>query len=398
MTGLELLSAATLALVSLSAVEATRHRRLLGRIPMRIHVAGTRGKSSVTRLLAAALRVAGRTTVAKTTGTIPRTILPDGREVPVFRPAGANIIEQRRVVEAAAGHKAETLVVECMALQPALHWISENKLVRATHGIITNARPDHLELMGPTDADVARCLAGMIPVEGTLYTAEERHLQILRAACEDRRTRLVAVGSDEVESIAEEDLRGFSYTEHPENVALVLRVLEDLGIGREDALRGMWTAVPDPGAMTVHEAELFGRRIVFVNAFAANDPESTERIWDLARDLAPDVEQRVAVFNLRADRAHRTVQLAGETAFWHDADGVVLMGTGAYLFARVAARAGFDISRLVYAETPRPSEIFESILGLCGPSTLVVGMGNIGGQGLPLVRYFANRAKPRTRS
>jgi gamma-polyglutamate synthase len=395
MIGLELLSAATLALISLSALEATRHRRLLGRIPLRIHVAGTRGKSSVTRLLAAGLRAAGRTTVAKTTGTIPRTILPDGREVPVFRPAGANIIEQRRVVEAAAGLGAQALVVECMALQPALHWISESKLVRATHGIITNARPDHLDVMGPTDADVARCLAGMIPVGGILYTAEERHLSILREACEDRGTRLIAVGRDEVESVSPLDLDGFSYTEHPENVALALRVLEDQGVGREEALAGMWRSNPDPGAMTVHEAEIFGRRIIFVNAFAANDPESSARIWALARDLAPDVEQRVALFNLRGDRAHRTVQLAGETAFWHDADGVVLMGTGAYLFARVAARAGFDISHLVYAETTRPSEIFESILGLCGRSTLVVGMGNIGGQGLDLVRYFANRAKPR---
>ena len=396
MTGIELLSAATMALVSLGALESARHRRLLNRIPLRFHVAGTRGKSSVTRLLASGLRHTGRKTVAKTTGTIARTILPDGREVPVFRPAGANIIEQRRVVEAAADLGAEALVVECMALQPALHWVSESRLVRATHGIITNARPDHLDVMGPSEADVARCLAGMVPVEGSLYTAEEQHLGILRAACEDRRTSLVAVGRDEIASISDEDMRGFAYNEHPENVALVLRVLADLGIEREVALAGIRRTHPDPGAMTVHDAEIFGRRIVFVNAFAANDPESSARIWDLARDLAPDVERRVVVFNLRADRAHRTVQLAGETTFWHDADGVVLMGTGAYLFSRVAARAGFDLSRLVYAESPNPAEIFESVLGLCGPSTLVVGMGNIGGQGLDLVRYFANRSQLRT--
>ena len=398
MTGLEMLAATTLALVSLGAAESALHRRLLRRIPLRVHVAGTRGKSSVTRLLAAGLRAAGRKAVAKTTGTLPRTILPDGREVPVFRPAGANIIEQRRVVEAAARLEADALIVECMALQPALHWVSESKLVQATHGVITNARPDHLDVMGPTDADVARCLAGMIPVGGVLYTAEERHVEILRVACEDRETRLVIVGSDEVAAISEADLQGFTYTEHPENVALALKVLEEAGVGREVALPGMWRTHPDPGAMTIHDMDFFGRRIVFVNAFAANDPESTAKIWQLTRDLVPDVEQRVAVFNLRADRAHRTVQLAGETSFWHDADGVVLIGTGAYLFARVAARAGIDVDRMVYAETPRPDEIFEGILGLCGPSTLVVGMGNIGGQGLPLVRYFANRAKPRTRS
>ena len=82
---------------------------------------------------------------AKTTGTLARMILPDGREVPVFRPAGANIIEQVRIVSAAQRHGAEALVIECMALQPELHWLTESKFVRATHGVITNARADHLE-------------------------------------------------------------------------------------------------------------------------------------------------------------------------------------------------------------------------------------------------------------
>jgi len=37
-------------------IEMQRHRSMLRRIPMRIHVNGTRGKSSVTRLIAAGLR------------------------------------------------------------------------------------------------------------------------------------------------------------------------------------------------------------------------------------------------------------------------------------------------------------------------------------------------------
>ena len=43
-----------LALVALYFVERLRHRRALAQIPLRIHVNGTRGKSSVTRLIAAA--------------------------------------------------------------------------------------------------------------------------------------------------------------------------------------------------------------------------------------------------------------------------------------------------------------------------------------------------------
>ena len=41
----------------------------------------------------------------------------------------------------------------------------------------------------------------------------------------------------------------------------------------------------------------------------------------------------------------------------------------------------------------RIEEIFEQIVELSGPSALVMGMANIGGQGLDLVRHFSNRSE-----
>src|SRR5687767_9147499 len=98
MTGSELLIALTVLIGVLAVVEQIRHKRNLARIPIRIHVNGTRGKSSVTRLIAAGLREGGIITCAKTTGTLARMIFPDGREVPVFRPSRPNVIEQIRIV------------------------------------------------------------------------------------------------------------------------------------------------------------------------------------------------------------------------------------------------------------------------------------------------------------
>lgn len=391
MTGVELLGIAAGGLFGLALLETLLHRRRLGGIPTRVHVSGTRGKSSVTRLIAAGLQEAGIPTVAKTTGTLARMLLPDAREVPVFRPAGANIIEQVRIVSAVHRMQAEALVMECMALHPELHWLSESKLIRATHGVITNAREDHLDIMGPTEADVARTLAGMIPVGGVLITAERRHLDILRAVAEDRKTRLEVVSEQEVASVSDIDLEGFSYVEHGENVALAHRTLLELGVDRATALRGMHKACPDPGALVEFELDFFGRRILFVNGFAANDPQSSETVWQMARRRHSGLGKVIAVFNLRADRPLRTVQLARDCRFWHEADRVLLMGSGAYLFARVASRAGFDPGRFVYAEGQRTDEIFETIIGLCGRSCLVIGMANIGGQGLALVQYFRNR-------
>lgn len=378
-------------LAGLGAYESLSYRKRLSRIPHRIHVAGTRGKSSVTRLLAGALRESGMRTAAKTTGTLPRMILPDGREVPVFRPIGANILEQMRIVRVAARMEVDALVMECMALKPELHWLSERKLLQATHGIITNARADHLDVMGPTEADVARCLAGMTPIGGLLYTAEKEHLGILEYAARDRRTRLVAVGDDEVGGIGEEEMARFRHVEHAENVAVALRVAMELGVDRETALNGMWAAAPDPGALTEHRVDFFGRHLVFVNGFAANDPTSTMRIWNMSIAKHRNVKTRVALFNLRADRPHRSVQLARETDFWKDADRVVLTGSGAYSFARLIGDR-YDSSRLVVADETRAEDVFERVVDICAGDALVVGMGNIGGPGLEIVRFFRNRS------
>ena len=135
--------------------ETRSHRMNLARVPLRIHVNGTRGKSSVTRLIAAALRAHGIRTFAKTTGTMARIIDPDGREIDVYRVGRPNIVEQTRIVRRAVEAGAEALVVECMAVAPELQPITELRLIQSTVGVITNCRADHLDVMGPTTDDVA---------------------------------------------------------------------------------------------------------------------------------------------------------------------------------------------------------------------------------------------------
>lgn len=382
----------TLALVAFGLVEETLLRRRLRRIPIRIHVNGTRGKSSVTRLIAAGLREGGMVVCAKTTGTLPRLILPDGNEYPIFRVSHANVIEQVRIVAAAARIGSRALVVECMAIRPFLQWLSEAKLIRATHAVITNVRADHLDEMGPTEEDVALALAGMIPPGGTLFTAERKHLGLFRKIASECGAGCVAVTADEVEQIAEGGMGGFRHVEHTENVALALRVCQAFGIDRETALRGMWRSAPDPGAMTTHELDFFGRRIVFINGFAANDPESSRLVWEMMLARFPDVEKRIIVFNCRGDRPDRSSQLGRDCVNWSPADHYVLIGGGTYILGRAAVKAGLDMRKIVYAENRTVSEIFEGCVSLSGRSSLVMGMANIGGQGLEIVEYFKNRS------
>jgi poly-gamma-glutamate synthase PgsB/CapB len=392
MAGMEIILAILVILVLLGAQENFRHKRNLAKIPIRIHVNGTRGKSSVVRLIAGGFREAGIVTCAKTTGTMARFIMPDAGEYEVFRPAGPNVIEQVRIVAVAAANNAQALVLECMALQPELQWLTESKFIRATHGVITNAREDHLEIMGPRERDVALALAATTPVRALLFTGEKKHLNIFEKAARDRLSQLIQVSREDEAAITDEEMAGFSYEEHRENVALALKVCEVQRIERETALQGMWKALPDPGVFTISHVRFFGRHIFFANAFAANDPESTRRLWEFTLQRHPDVNSRIIIFNCRADRPVRSQQIGEACAAWPPADHYLLMGTGTYFFAKSAISSGIKTSRIIFAENLGDNELFEIIIDLSGSSTLVVGMGNIKGQGLSLTRFFHNRS------
>jgi poly-gamma-glutamate synthase PgsB/CapB len=318
-------------------------------------------------------------------------IMDNGREYPIHRPTGANIIEQLRIVSLASHSKAEALVIECMALQPRLQSITELKFIRATHGVITNARADHLDVMGPSEKDVALALLGTAPHRGHLFTAEVDYLDGFKEVCRDRGTELHTLRSAEIETVSDDEMARFGYIEHKENVALVLKVCDHIGVPRDVALRGMWKAKPDPGVMSEYLVEFFGRRIVFFNGFAANDPESSERIWRIAAEKYPDLEHRIMLLNCRADRPDRSKQLGEAIIDWLPADRYMLIGTGAYVLFRSAVAKGVDSSKFVYAEGLGVERIFEEIVGISGKSALAMGIGNIGGPGLELVRLFRNR-------
>jgi len=386
------LSLLVLVVVGLGVLEYRLHARQLASIPIRIHVNGTRGKSSVVRLIAAALRAHGLTVYAKTTGSLARLIAPDGTEFPVHRPGRTNVIEQLRILAIAAREGAQAVVIECMALQPPLQSLCELKMVRSTHGVICNAWPDHLDVMGPTERDVALALAGTCPVGGTLFTGERRFLPVFEAACVERGSELVVVGSDAAEEVRDEDMARFTYLEHKENVALALSVAEALGVAREVALEGMVRAAPDAGALREFELDFFGRRVVFVNGFAANDPVATKRIWDLTLERHARARTRIMVINCRLDRPDRSRQLGEALPTWAPADHYFLVGTGTYALARTAVAAGLSSTLLTPLEGENPAVAFEDILGACGRTAVVMGAGNIAGVGFELLRYFRNRA------
>jgi poly-gamma-glutamate synthase PgsB/CapB len=278
-----------------------------------------------------------------------------------------------------------------MALQPALQSLCELKMVCSTHGVISNVGPDHLDIMGPSVRDVALALAGTTPVAGALFTAEQERLPIFEAAARDRASNLVVTTPADVAAVSDEEMERFNYIEHKENVALALSVTNALHIPRDVALDGMVNAAPDVGALREFHLDFFGRRVVFVNGFAANDPVTTERVWRRALERHPGAATRVMVLNCRLDRPDRSRQLGTALVEWPRADRYLLVGTGTHALARTAVRSGLPSSALVPLEGKNAPETFEEILEVCGDTAVVVGAGNIAGVGLDLVHWFQNR-------
>ena len=380
-----ILGALALVLIISGLLEFRSHQQVLSNIPVRIHVNGTRGKSSVTRLIAAGLRAGGKRTFAKTTGTAPRVIDAEGIDRIIHRLRSPSIGEQVRLLKYFSAEKPDVVVMECMAVQPQYQWISEHQMVKSDIGVITNARPDHLDEMGPTDVDVVRSLCNSVPIDGTLITAEEKYKNILEEVAEQNGSEFLH--SDEG-SITDSELNKFSYIEHPQNIAIALDVCEKMGIKRDVALTGMHSVKPDLGALIVWKLKGENGSLQFVNGMAANDPVSTLQIWKFVIDRYPTTSGSAVFFNSRDDRPLRTNQMLELTFEEIKPEHFIIRGD------KIASK----VNRLIHHSPETKVQIFplddkidsvsKSILDL-PEDILVFAIGNQVGEGQKILQILS---------
>ncbi len=387
---MSLLTASLFSLGTYLTVEILRyqkHLKNLEKIKNRIHINGTRGKSSTTRLIYQGLkRDKNNIVVAKTTGTVPRFIFPDGKEVPVIRLGKPNIIEQLRIIEKAAEIGANFFITECMAITPEYIKVFEEKIIKSNVGVITNVREDHLDVMGPTILDVAKNLCLSLPKNGVAFTTEEKYFDIIKKEGEKRNTEVFYVDSS---WINEEILKKFNYIEHKENVAIACAVCEYFGIKKEDALESMYNVRPDPGVLERYVIEENGKIIEFYSAFAANDPESTLLLWN---KFSKDKKIKVIIFVLRSDRASRTESFLKYLGDRMKADYYVICGEHSLIVKRNLIKKLVEKERIITFSNPSPFEVFNEILNL-GDEIMCMGIGNIVGLGSKIREIFKKKAK-----
>jgi len=363
-------------------VEYKDHCARLKAVPIRILVNGTRGKSTVTRLIAAGLAAAGLRVYAKTTGSAARIILPDLSEREIRKHGTAkrrpSIMEHKWFVREAHRAGAQAIVAECMAIRPETIGVLERRLAHSTIGVITNVRLDHLDTMGTELESIAEALGESIPDRGKAFVGSEGMGEYIQAVfsrmAAQRGSELIFVPSAEETQALHRD---FLYPVHAQNLALALAVCDACGVSCQIALRGMQSAKPDPGVRSTILTSWRGHKIRVINAFAANDPQSTLEMWHEERGLRyssdlcypsdmrnlneldsgyglqknetheilseikeiNSAEQtfRVLVFNHREDRAWRALQI-GEIAAGINADAILVYGMNQRLAEKVVYR------------------------------------------------------------
>lgn len=297
-----------------SVQQKRAHQDSMLRFEHRIHVNGIRGKSSVTRLIAASLREAGIKTAAKTTGSSARILIDHNYDVPVKRKE-ADIAEQRRMLRFYTGdaHRMYTgedykaVVFECMAINPIYQKYLEENIMNSTIGVITNIREDHTDMLGETLAEIATNLCNTIPFGGHLVTAETNPdlIDILKKECKRRSTALHVVGNTR---IADKVMAKFGHFEYKPNVAIAIKVASLAGVDRATAIRGMHNAIPDPGSFALQKLTYKSKTIHWANLFAINDRESfVITVESLSAKIGKRTKKAV-ILNNRHDRPERVAQ------------------------------------------------------------------------------------------
>lgn len=338
-------------------------------IPLIIGGWGTRGKSGTERLKAALFQGFGLECVVKTTGceamfihAIPGT---PAREIFLFRPYDKSTVwEQRDVMRLARRLQARVFLWECMALQPELVRLVERDWMKTTCSTITNAYPDHEDIQGPSGRDVADVISEFVPTRGTVYTAEDQMLPILRQKAERRHSRLVHVGAHRAELIADDLLSRFPYQEHPRNVALVARMAASFGIAPAVAIAELAdNVVPDLGVLKTYPAiDVEGRKLTFTNGMSANERMGALSNWTRCGFDRHEPDRRpadwiVTLVNNRGDRLARSQVFARLIVEDTAAHRHVLIGTNVRALLGLIGRA---LDRYLVAINPMrdlPSDV-----------------------------------------
>lgn len=363
-------------------IELYFYSKLVNRIHLRITVSGTRGKTTIVRMLASVCREGGMKVLAKTTGSEARYILPDGNEEKVKRRGVTSVIEQKRLIKKAVQLGVDCVITEIMSINPENHNTETYKLIKPGLTILSNLRADHLDVVENNAAEISALYLNDVYPGSKVFIPSEEIDDILRSGIKKAGAELVPVESNTATSMGiRPDLPGSMFMR---NIDLVASLSSNLGIGGDVINDGLSKARMDIGDPVVYLVGKGEKRVYFVNSFAANDPVSAMKLVDEILGLTDigDVP-KYGFLSLRSDRGERSKQ-------WMD----FLTGENTSRFRHIfisglhAAILTGKINKSSIIRSKNPEIITGKIMSEVEPGSIVFGLANIYGRGTQLVDYW----------
>ncbi|MDF1558767.1 MAG: poly-gamma-glutamate synthase PgsB [Bacteroidales bacterium] len=373
-----IISVILILILSLLIIEKRMLQKSIASMSLRIHVNGTRGKSSVTEYVAAGIASAGHDVMAKITGIIPSTI-HNGVTETVDRAGPARVQEQVNILRSAFRKRVRTMVMECMSIAPELQKL-EGSIFKPHFYVITNIRDDHREEMGKDLESQAEAICSAIPANCRVITGERTFINKIKEKASAGNSTVVTAG--ELEERLRERL---PYGIFPENVALALTVCREAGIDPEKAETGImnWIASTKSPLKTINDG---GKKIRFLNAFAVNDIDSTESFIGHWMEDSGHSGRISVILNTRADRPVRT-DLFSEWIAKNPGsfDRIIVTGSHRKRAQHKLSAAGFEKGKVICWNRREMHNPVKSLVSTVADGSFVTGIGNIGGEGFHII-------------
>ncbi|MCX7975104.1 MAG: poly-gamma-glutamate synthase PgsB [Candidatus Aminicenantes bacterium] len=405
--------------IAYTGIESIYLERRRKRLKWRLAIGGIRGKSSVTRLIAGALREAGIRVLARTTGSRAMVIFPDGHEEEIRRSGPPNILEGKGFLSLAHKIKAEAIVVELMAIKPECLEAEVNKIFKP-HGLVfTNFRPDHLEELGKSRQEVAKNLLRAVEKGQTVFMLAEEVDREIERLLQKKRSHLISVSQNKHPRLSNNlrkpnsnepdliDSRANYGDDFIDNIRLALAVIRYLNVNEEVALSGMKKVKSDFGSLKIWEIAIPGKAPSYaVSAFAANEPFSSSLVIERVKEIIPWEGKKIyGLLLFRQDRGDRTEQWlrAIEAGFFAGFDGLFLCRCPHFplIFSLKKIRKVYlnalsqktNLRPVVGPEIKKlkPEEALNLVAKLSRQETepwILIGLGNIVGLGSKLIELW----------
>ena len=263
-----------------------------------IAVTGSRGKSTTVKLLWQLFQKAGYSTLAKITGTKPMLLLPNGDIEKIERNGIVSILEQKRVLlKRAAQIKPDVLITEIMSVTPEYQKVEAGLILTPNYYIITNVKNDHIGVTGENKKGILTVFLKSAPPDSRILAIED----------EKQLYKRTGINSSNIQFLNTDDCQEYGQMEKKQpgflqSVMFAKKLCQDFGISEKIFQRVISDFKFD---QEVFFKKKLKENIIVVNAFSANDVDSTKEIYHKTKAEYNNYK-KVGIFCTRADKPERT--------------------------------------------------------------------------------------------